>query len=164
MKRLTLIRHAQADPELPGQSDWERPLTKRGSLDAAEMAKRLKSQRLKPDVILCSPALRTRQTCASFAKCLGIPEDKIIYEDDLYLADTKHLVQCVQKASDVRHIMVIAHNPGITEFAQWLAGEDAVDGMTTCAVFTVEFDIEHWQSLSPESAVNSSLDYPQRRA
>lgn len=164
MKRLTLIRHAQADSDLPGQSDWERPLTRRGMLDAAEMAKRLKSQRLKPDVILCSPALRTRQTCEAFAKCLGVAKDKIIFEDDLYLADTKHLLLCVQKTIDVRHIMVIAHNPGITEFAQWLAGEDSVDGMTTCAVFTVEFDIEHWQSLSQESGVNSSLDYPQRPA
>jgi len=164
MKRLTLIRHAQADEQLSGQSDWERPLTKRGSLDAAEMAKRWKSQKLKPELILCSPALRTRQTCEAFAKCLGVAADKIVYEDDLYLADTKHLLRCVQKSGEAQHLMVIAHNPGITEFAQWLAGDDAVDSMTTCAVFNVEFDIERWQSLSQESGVNSSLDYPQRPA
>jgi len=164
MKRLTLVRHAQADEQLPDQSDWERPLTKRGTLDAAEMAKRLKSQRLKPDLILCSPALRTRQTCEPFAKFLGVAADKIVYEDDLYLADTKHLLQCVQRAGDVGHIMVIAHNPGITEFAQWLAKDYSVDGMTTCATFTAEFDIEQWASLSEESGVNSSLDYPQRPA
>jgi len=164
MKRLTLVRHAQADEQLPGQSDWERPLTKRGTLDAAEMAKRMKSHRLKPDMILCSPALRTRQTCEAFAKCLSVTDEKIAYEDDLYLADTKHLLQCVHHADDVRHVMVIAHNPGITEFAQWLAKDYSVDGMTTCAVFTAEFDIEHWATLSEESGVNSSLDYPQRSA
>ena len=162
MKRLTLVRHAQADAQMPDQSDWERPLTRRGQNDAAEMAKRLKSQRLKPDLILCSPALRTRQTAEAFAKCLALNNDKIVFVDNLYLADTKHLLECVRGAKDVHHLMVIAHNPGITEFAQWVAQDDEVDGMTTCAVFTLEFDIKPWSELAAGSGVNAQLDYPQR--
>lgn len=162
MKRLTLVRHAQADAQMPDQSDWERPLTRKGLSDAAEMAKRLKSQRLKPDLILCSPSLRTRQTAQAFAKCFALSDDKIKFEDDLYLADTKHLLECVHHADDVHHLMIIAHNPGITEFAQWVAEDHEVDGMTTCAVFTLEFDIKRWGDLAAGSGVNALLDYPQR--
>ncbi|MES1195490.1 MAG: histidine phosphatase family protein [Steroidobacter sp.] len=164
MKRLTLVRHAQADSELPDQSDWERPLTRRGLNDAAEMARRLKSQRLKPDLILCSSALRTRQTAEAFTKCFGLSSDQVVFESELYLADTKHLLECVRAADDVHHLMVIAHNPGISEFAQSIAKDYEVDGMTTCAVFTAEFDIKQWKELTNESGVNASLDYPQRSA
>ncbi|MES1147024.1 MAG: histidine phosphatase family protein [Solimonas sp.] len=162
MKRLTLVRHAQADAHMPDQSDWERPLTRRGLNDAAEMAKRLKSQRLKPDLILCSPSLRTRQTAEAFAKCLALSDDKIVFEDNLYLADTKHLLECVRNTKEAHHLMIIAHNPGITEFAQWVAQDNEVDGMTTCAVFTLEFDIEQWKELAAGSGINALLDYPQR--
>ncbi len=162
MKRLTLVRHAQADAQLADQSDWERPLNRRGLLDAAEMAKRLKAQRLKPDLILCSPALRTRQTAEPFAKCFALSNDKIIFEDNLYLADTKHLLECVHNAGDMHHLMLIAHNPGISEFAHWVAKDYEVDSMTTCAVFTAEFDIKTWRELTAGSGVNAALDYPQR--
>jgi len=164
MKRLTLVRHAQADAELPDRSDWDRPLTRRGLADAAEMSKRLRSQRLKPELILCSPALRTRQTAEAFSKSFGLFSDAIIFEDELYLADCKHLIKHVRAAADVQHLMIIAHNPGITEFAQWLTQESEVDGLTTCAVFTVELDIKHWSELSAESGTNALLDYPQRSA
>lgn len=163
MKRLTLIRHAQADSQLPDQSDWERPLTKRGAMDAADMSRRLKSQRLRPDFILCSPALRTRQTADIFAKCFGLFTDKLSFPDDLYLADTKHLLSCVQVADDAhQHVIVIAHNPGVTEFAQWLAQDRCVDAMPTCAIFTAEFTIKHWRDLVAASGTNEVLDYPQR--
>jgi phosphohistidine phosphatase len=164
MKRLTLVRHAQADAELPDRSDWDRPLTRRGLLDAAEMSKRLRSQRLKPELILCSPALRTRQTAEAFSKSFGLYSDALIFEDELYLADCKHLIKHVRAAADVHHLMVIAHNPGIAEFAQWLSKGYEVDGMTTCAVFTTEFNIKHWTELTAESGANSLLDYPQRSA
>jgi phosphohistidine phosphatase len=162
MKRLTLVRHAQADTELPDRSDWDRPLTKRGLLDAAEMSKRLRSQRLKPELILCSPALRTRQTAEAFSKCFGLNSDVIVFEGELYLADCKHLLKHVRAATEVQHLMVIAHNPGITEFAQWLSQDYEVDGMTTCAVFTAEFNIKQWRELTTESGINALLDYPQR--
>jgi len=162
MKRLTLVRHAQADAELPDRSDWDRPLTRRGLTDAAEMSKRLKSQRLKPDLILCSPALRTRQTAEAFSKCFGLYNDAVIFESELYLADCKHLIKHVRAAAEVHHILIIAHNPGITEFAQWLSKDYEVDGMTTCAVFTAEFNIKQWSDLAPESGINATLDYPHR--
>lgn len=162
MKRLTLVRHAQADPELPGQSDWERPLTRRGQNDAVEMARRIKARKLKPDLILCSSAKRTRQTADAFAKAFGLRTEQIIYQPELYLADSKHLVESVRGSTDANHVMVIAHNPGISDFAQWIAQDYEIDGMTTCAVFTVEISIKSWDELSAATGINADLDYPQR--
>jgi phosphohistidine phosphatase len=162
MKRLTLIRHAQADSDLPDQSDWERPLTRRGQNDAAEMARRAKQRKLKPDLILCSSAKRTRETAEAFVKLFGLRTDQVAHQSELYLADSKHLLECIRGSADVNHVMVIAHNPGISEFAQWVAQDYEIDGMTTCAMFTVEIEIKHWSELSASSGINADLDYPQR--
>lgn len=161
-KRLTLVRHAQADDPLPNQSDWERPLTKRGLRDAEEMAKRLKEQKLKPDLILASPATRARQTAELFTKalCAHSPE-KLQFAEELYLADTKRLLDCIHQLGGTHaHLLLVAHNPGLTEFADQLSQERRIEAMPTCAIFTAEFTIKHWQELLPASGVRVQLDYP----
>ena len=60
MKRLTLVRHAQAESALAEQSDFDRMLTRRGADDAAEMARRLKRRKLRPDFIRASLAALDR--------------------------------------------------------------------------------------------------------
>jgi phosphohistidine phosphatase len=62
MRRLTLVRHAKSDWSLPGQQDWDRALNRRGQRDAPEMARRLRGRRLKPDLVLTSPAVRAVTT------------------------------------------------------------------------------------------------------
>jgi len=166
LKRLTLVRHAQADVQLPGQSDWQRPLTKRGLHDAEEMARRLKVQRLKPDLILASPAIRARQTAEIFAKTLrSHASDQLQFADELYLAEPKVLLECIHTLGGTHvHVLLVAHNPGITEFADQLSQERCVEAMPTCAIFTAEFSIKKWDELLPASGVHVELDYPHRVA
>lgn len=166
LKRLTLVRHAQADDQLPDRSDWERPLTKRGLRDAEEMAKRLKSQKLRPDLILSSPATRAKQTAEVFAKhlCAHAP-DKLQFADELYLADPKHLLNCIHTLGGTHaHVLIVAHNPGLTEFADQLSQERCVEAMPTCAIFTAEFSLTSWTELHPATGVHVDLDYPHRVA
>jgi phosphohistidine phosphatase len=166
LKRLTLVRHAQADDQVPDRSDWERPLTKRGLRDAEEMARRLKSQRLKPDLILSSPAMRARETAEIFAKqlCANKPE-KLQFADELYLADAKHLLNCIHTVGGAHlHLLIVAHNPGLTEFADQLSQERCVEAMPTCAIFTAEFALKSWDELLPATGIHVELDYPHRIA
>lgn len=165
MKRLTLVRHAQADDPVPDQSDWERPLTKRGLRDAEEMARRLKTQRLKPDLVLSSPAIRARQTAELFAKHLlgADAADKLRFPDELYLADAKRLLSCIHTlGGSATHLLIVAHNPGLTEFADQLAQERCVEAMPTCAIFTAKFSLNDWNELLPATGVDADLDYPHR--
>jgi phosphohistidine phosphatase len=161
MMHLLLMRHAQADDQVAGQQDWERPLTRRGQDDAKEMAKRLKARKVRIELLLASPALRTRQTADAISKVF--PHARVEYVDELYLADRKRLMRIVhQHGGHAKHLMLIAHNPGISEFANELSQERPIDGMPTAAIFDALFDITQWQDLPPASGVNVEFDYPKR--
>lgn len=161
MKHLVLMRHAQADDPIHGQQDWERPLTRRGMHDAAEMARRLKTRKWRPDLMLVSPALRTRQTAEAVIKLF--PHAAVAYPEDLYLASCKQLMHILHEhGHDAAHLLVIGHNPGISEFADALSQERPIDAMPTAACVCASFDIAEWKELAAASGVNVELDYPQR--
>lgn len=163
MKRLTLVRHAKTDPALAGQQDWERTLTRRGELDAADMAHRLKTRKLKPDLLLVSTAERARATAAIFIKEFGLASSKTQFDERLYLADPKHLLEVVHElGGDEKHLMIIGHNPGICEFADRLCKDEHIEAMPTCAVFTAKFKLEGWDRLEWHSAAETELDYPHK--
>lgn len=163
MKRLTLVRHAKTDPALAGQQDWERTLTRRGELDAAEMAHRIKRRKLKPDLLLVSTAERARATAAIFIKELALADSKIQFEERLYLADPKHLLEVVRELrGGEKHLMIIGHNPGICDFADKLSKDERIEAMPTCAVFTAKFKLDRWSELEWHSASEAELDYPHK--
>jgi phosphohistidine phosphatase len=163
MLRLSLLRHAQADDPVSNQEDWDRPLTRRGTLDAKEMARRMKAAKHKPQLILSSPAVRARQTSEAFALCFT--NATLQFVESLYLADPKQLLNCIRDhGGTAAHLLVVAHNPGITEFANELALDRPVDAMPTGCIVTAEFKLDSWQDLRANSGMNVELDYPQRPA
>src|SRR4030081_2679456 len=85
MKRLTLMRHADARWNDPGIPDLERPLNRRGTAAAQAMARRLLHLELIPDLLLASPARRTQQTADIVARELSLPARRVLREDALYL-------------------------------------------------------------------------------
>ena len=116
--RLTLVRHAKTEPGRSGQEDWDRVLEPRGQRDAPEMARRLKEQSGKPDRVLSSPAVRAITTATIMARELGVAAQKVQQDERLYLASTKEMLAVIRELGErTRHLMVVGHNPGITEFA-----------------------------------------------
>jgi phosphohistidine phosphatase len=161
LRRLTLVRHAKSDLGLPGQQDWDRVLNRRGQQDAPEMARRLRSRRLKPDLILSSPAVRALSTASIMARELKVPAERIAQDERLYLADPLQIVEVVRElGGDAAHVMVFGHNPGITECANQLSAGETIDGMPTCAVFTACFALADWSGLSLASGLEAEFDYP----
>src|SRR5258706_4941345 len=141
MKRLTLVRHAQAESALEGQADCERALARRGMEDAAEMSRRLRLRRLHVDSIKTSPAPRAAATAEIFARALKIAADWIDKDDRLYTAGPGEFLAAVRAADDTRsHLLIVAHNPGIAEFADRLSDERRIDAMPTCAFVTIKFE------------------------
>jgi phosphohistidine phosphatase len=162
MLRLTLVRHAKAEPALGGQEDWDRALAPRGSRDAPEMARRLKANAPKPDRTLSSPAVRAVATATIFARELSLAANTLVLDERLYLASPSNMLTVVREQGTSRHVMIIGHNPGITEFADKVSRDRSVDNMPTCAVYTLEVDIANWGELEWSSGVNTDLDYPSR--
>jgi len=165
MKRLTLVRHSKSDWSLPGQQDWDRALNKRGQRDAPEMARRLRARKLKPDVILSSPAVRALATATIMARELKVAASIVRQDEQLYLAGPADMLTVIRElGGSARHLMVFGHNPGITDFANRLSAGDRIDNMPTSAVFTATFAIDDWSELDWGSGQDAEFDYPKNLA
>lgn len=120
MHQLLLLRHAKAAREAPGQPDRDRPLAPGGQRDAAALGQTMRRLGLTPDLVLVSPALRTRQTLAALEPW----EDTPLVEpmDPLYLADAATLAALLAEVPEtVRSLLLIGHNPGLHDLARRLA-------------------------------------------
>jgi phosphohistidine phosphatase len=165
MRRLTLVRHAKSDLGLPGQQDWDRVLNRRGQQDAPEMARRLRERKLKPDLILTSPAVRALTTASIMARELKVPAVRIAQDERLYLAEAKAILTVVRElGGDAQHLMLFAHNPGITDCANQLSAGERIDNMPTCGIFTALFAVDDWSRLEWNSSVEAEFDYPRNLA
>jgi phosphohistidine phosphatase len=161
MKRLTLVRHAKSDWSLPGQADWDRPLNRRGQRDVPDMARRLRSRRLKPELILSSPAVRALTTATVMARELKVPAAHVLQDERLYLASPADLLAVIRDlGGEARHLMVFGHNPGLTECANRLSAGDHIDNLPTCGVFTAHFDLDAWRELDWGGGQDAVFDYP----
>ncbi|MDY0066387.1 MAG: histidine phosphatase family protein [Steroidobacteraceae bacterium] len=160
MLRLTLIRHAAAQAARGDQRDFDRALEARGRREASEMARRLAARQLKPTSMLTSPAVRARDTADVLAREFGAP-DRPRQDDRLYLAAPKALMEVIQElGGQASHLMVVGHNPGLSEFANELSSERSVEHLPTCGVYTVQFAIADWRELEWLSGVNPQVDFP----
>jgi phosphohistidine phosphatase len=131
MHQLHLLRHAKSSWD-DDADDHTRPLNKRGRESARLIGGTLAKAIGPLDLVLCSSALRTRET-AELALAGFTPAPRILYEDALYLATAGALLQRLRKldeASDA--VMVIGHNPGLHELAIALAAPGSA-GFSTLA-------------------------------
>jgi phosphohistidine phosphatase len=121
---LLVLRHAKAVHE-PGLRDEDRGLTKRGLRDAAAAGETIREAGLIPDRVLCSAALRTRQTWQQVSAALGRAADKakVSYESSLYYADADDLLEAVRHGPDkAETILLVGHNPASQELVVDLTG------------------------------------------
>ena len=124
-RRLILLRHAQAIAAPAGdfstEADLARPLSPSGKAAALRCGQWLRHNALLPDVILCSPALRTRQTMQGMLEGLEAATPEAVLRPDIYEAEPSALLACLQTApAPAMTVMLIGHNPGISKLAHQL--------------------------------------------
>lgn len=119
-----LLRHAKSDwPD--GVPDHERPLASRGRRDAPTMGRWLRAEGHVPDHVVCSTALRTRQTWELVQPELHTAPSTV-FEPRVYAASVRQLAEVVGSAPEAaRTLLLVGHNPGIEEFAVTLAAANA---------------------------------------
>ncbi len=124
---LTLVRHGHAEwPAYVGR-DFDRPLTPRGTDEALATARAIHAAALRPSILLSSPARLSRETAEILARELGLPAESLHFESPLYNASADGLEAAVRDAaSHLAHVMLVAHNPGISEFARRLMNDAAL--------------------------------------
>ena len=162
MKQLALVRHAHAHGLEPGLEDFERRLDRRGRHEAEAMARRARELGLAPDHLISSPADRAIATAREFAKALEFPLPRIRHDDRVYRAERDQLVAILRAAPpDAARVMLVGHNPGLSELAAWLTGEDLGD-LPTAALYVVTTGLEHWTDLRRGAFERVHLEYPAR--
>lgn len=147
--RLILTRHAKSDWDNPLDSDHARPLSARGQRAAPLIGKWLAEKGYVPDQALVSDAVRTRQTWGLIAP--HFPQaPQAGFDAGLYLAGPEVLLARLRLAT-APTVMLIAHNPGIAEFAARLlpvpVAHPGFHGFPTCATLVAEFDATAWAKV-----------------
>jgi phosphohistidine phosphatase len=161
MRRLVLLRHAKSSWSNPAMSDWERPLNERGKRDAPEMAHKMLKDACQPSLIICSDAVRTRDTLNLLLPVLGSENKEVVFEGRIYEAELQTLLSITQSISDDHEtVLVIGHNPGLSLLAMYYTGEPIE--MPTCAYVEMEFQIDSWSGLSRGLGNLRSFEYPKK--
>jgi phosphohistidine phosphatase len=124
MHTLYLLRHAKSSWSNPTLRDHERPLAPRGLQDAKRIAKHLRQLEVRPALVLCSSATRTRETFGLIQPALG--DASVQVEEELYAASSDALLERLRAVPDeVGSLLLIGHNPGLYDLALLLASTGA---------------------------------------
>lgn len=145
MKTLYLLRHAKSSWSDGSLRDFDRPLNDRGKKSAELIAKRLGAEDLIDALLICSPAVRTRETAALVLQGSQLRVEER-FDERIYEASLRDLLQVVSEIPDDKQIVIlIGHNPGFEELLAFLTGEHR--SMPTCALAKIRFDVTSWKDI-----------------
>jgi phosphohistidine phosphatase len=153
MLRLALLRHSEAHPHAQG-GDKDRSLTKAGRKMAVRMGKYCRDMSLVPDLVLVSPAQRTKETYEIVAEQIG-RDLKVTFDPALYNATSTTIKMLIAEvSSDRKLVLVVGHNPGIAESAIALSGQGDPGMLAEMrahfpapALAIIDFQMESWAEI-----------------
>lgn len=153
MKTLLLLRHAKSTWDNSDLADHDRPLKRRGVKAACRVGRLLKQESLQPDAILCSTAVRAKQTLELLLEESGM-KPPVEFLGRLYHCEPAVFATCLQHLSDdVQTAMLIGHNPGLEAFLCQLVGQPEL--FPTAALARIELPITHWSEFNSSTQVAS---------
>ena len=152
MKTLLILRHAKSSWDDPALDDHERPLNARGEKDAPRIGRLARDERLAPELILSSDALRAHLTAAAMADATG---GQILLDPRLYHANAAEILTVLRSVvlHNVATVMIVGHNPGLEELIALLTGER--EPFPTAALAQITLPIERWSAL--DTAIRGTL-------
>ena len=168
MKHILLIyRHAKSDWSHQQLADYDRPLTDRGRFAAKAMGSYMRKIKLSPDLILCSTAARAQQTLLLTLEQLGW-EKQVQLAREFYLAKETTLLAALTLLDEtIRSVMLIGHEPGLTNLTRMLAKtanhktdmKNLCHKFPTAALAEIEFT-GSWADLRPDNGILTKFIRP----
>ena len=160
IKNLYLVRHGKAVSDSFHSSDIDRPLKEKGIQETYAMAERMLSKNQIPDLIVSSIAARALHTATIFSRVFELSSSKILIKDNLYLADLFSILDVICKTNDdINSLLLVGHNPGLTDISNFFTGGD-IDNIPTSGIVGLTFDINYWPDLLNIRPTESFFDYP----
>lgn len=159
MLRLMLLRHAKSSWNEPQIADRERPLAEAGREAAPLIGRYAMEHGLQPELILYSPARRTRETHELFAAALGRPVPAEAVEELYDFGDGRALLDVARRrGGEARSLMLVGHNPALESLARMLSVRGDAETLgelqqkfPTAALAVIECTAESWAELQPGS-------------
>jgi len=162
VRTVILLRHGKSSWSDSSVADIDRPLAPRGERASRRIAKYMRRKGIRPALVLCSPALRTRQTLEAIEPSLG-KRCTVELVPQLYAASERELLEQLQALPEsVSSVMLIGHNPGLHNLAVVLASRGAdlpqlEEKFPTGGLATLIVHSKSWAALSPGDA--ELIDY-----
>lgn len=158
MRELILLRHAHAEPLVEGQTDLDRPLSAEGLVEAEASGRWLKEQAMVPDLALCSPSRRTRETLDAVLAAIGYVDQRL--DESIYDATSGTLAAMVDAHRDVERLLVVGHNPGLERLAALMHSGQSGDyrGMPPGSIVVLTMPVE--TEIEPGIATLSAFWWP----
>ncbi len=153
---IYLLRHAKSSWDDPAIEDFNRPLAARGRRAAEAMSRYMRIADVKPDLVLCSSAVRAKQTLEDILPALGDP-GTVKYDRGIYHGGVVALTNRLRRVPDqAASVMMVGHNPALQALALALAGGGDPAAMArleakfaTAGLVTLVLNSAHWQDLKP---------------
>lgn len=156
---LHLIRHSYAE-EPNEKTDIERSLTLEGQSTVRSLGRHLINQKFDPDIILCSTAVRTRETAINLVEELEMSEQTINYEAKIYEASVRELLEIVNGIDPkYKEVAIIGHNPTITFFGEFLTSA-SIGNMQPCSIVSIRFEKTKWNAISQGAGIFTGYYHP----
>ena len=163
MKNIYILRHAKAVFAHNYDQDFERELSDTGKQEAALMASKILKNNITFDAIISSPAMRTKQTAEIVASNCSMPFAKIVYIEKLYQAMASDFMQVINQIDNqFSSVLLVGHNPSVSDAAILLSLSE-IDHLPTAGMLHISFNNNNWQSITPQSGILHSFDYPTKQ-
>jgi phosphohistidine phosphatase len=158
MRRLMLLRHAKSDRSQPGARDKDRVLNARGREAAPRIGAYMASHGLLPDLVISSPAARTRETWELVAPALG-KAAKLAHDERIYQNDPDVLLKLIRNTdAAVQVLLLVGHNPSFQILGELLTASGHGDArqrlrekFPTAGLAVIDFATDQWADLHPHS-------------
>jgi phosphohistidine phosphatase len=145
MKTIYMMRHAKSRRGPQFETDYERPLAKRGKRDAARMGEYMAEHDLLPELIVSSSAERARDTTLRFADAADY-QGEVRLDEGLYMTHEEAYLDRIWALDDtLASVMFVGHNPATESAIETLS--DAYVRMPTAAIACVQFEVETWADV-----------------
>jgi phosphohistidine phosphatase len=162
MKTLLLLRHAKAENPAPGSSDINRALNERGKKEAQAIGTFIRKQNLTFDLVLCSPAIRARQTAELVLAAAEVTAN-VRYDQRIYEASPRQLLEVISEVEeDTSSVFLVGHNPGMEELLRALTGKE--EPMATGTLARIDFDFDEWSRVIEDIGRLESIVRPNELA
>jgi phosphohistidine phosphatase len=155
MKRIIIVRHGKAEWQKDSLGDFDRRLTGKGKKALESVGKYLKLKGYRVNEIISSPALHTQESSLSIAKPLDF-NGRIYFMEELYLANSDNILNILGHINNrVDTLMLVGHNPAVTELAGRLlasSGKGGVLKIPKGGAVVIDIDMDSWSQISDSKA------------